>query len=106
MPENAPSRGRALGHGSAHFRVYGRHSANIICDFGPTTTPFGSLALPNSLNSFRSCDTVNQMSFDQSAVLPELLALSHEFGESGFVILGVGNTSCRVDDQTLFVKSS
>jgi rhamnose utilization protein RhaD (predicted bifunctional aldolase and dehydrogenase) len=46
------------------------------------------------------------MSFDQSAVLPELLALSHEFGESGLVILGEGNTSCRVDDQTFFVKSS
>ena len=46
------------------------------------------------------------MSFDQSAVLPELLALSHEFGETGLVILGEGNTSCRVDDQTFFVKSS
>ncbi len=51
-------------------------------------------------------DTVHQMSFDQSAVLPELLALSHEFGESGLVILGEGNTSCRVDEQTFFVKSS
>jgi rhamnose utilization protein RhaD (predicted bifunctional aldolase and dehydrogenase) len=46
------------------------------------------------------------MSFDQSAVLPELLALSHEFGEKGLVILGEGNTSCRVDEQTFFVKSS
>jgi rhamnose utilization protein RhaD (predicted bifunctional aldolase and dehydrogenase) len=46
------------------------------------------------------------MSFDQSAVLPELLALSHEFGEGGLVILGEGNTSCRVDDQTFYVKSS
>ena len=46
------------------------------------------------------------MSFDQSAVLPDLLALSHEFGERGLVILGEGNTSCRVDEQTFFVKSS
>jgi rhamnose utilization protein RhaD (predicted bifunctional aldolase and dehydrogenase) len=46
------------------------------------------------------------MSFDQSAVLPELLALSHEFGEKGFVILGEGNTSCRVDEHSFFVKSS
>ena len=46
------------------------------------------------------------MSFDQSAVLPDLLSLSHEFGEKGFVILGEGNTSCRVDEHTFFVKSS
>jgi rhamnose utilization protein RhaD (predicted bifunctional aldolase and dehydrogenase) len=46
------------------------------------------------------------MSLDQSAVLPELLALSHEFGERGLVILGEGNTSCRIDDETFYVKSS
>jgi rhamnose utilization protein RhaD (predicted bifunctional aldolase and dehydrogenase) len=46
------------------------------------------------------------MSFDQSAVLPDLLALSHEFGERGFAILGEGNTSCRVDEHNFFVKSS
>ena len=46
------------------------------------------------------------MSFDQSAVLPDLLALSHEFGDKGFVVLGEGNTSCRVDEHTFFVKSS
>src|ERR1700739_99510 len=46
------------------------------------------------------------MSFDQSAVLPELLALSHDVGDDGLVILGEGNTSCRVDDETFYVKSS
>jgi rhamnose utilization protein RhaD (predicted bifunctional aldolase and dehydrogenase) len=35
-----------------------------------------------------------------------LLDLSHDFGRAGLIILGEGNTSCRIDDQTFVVKAS
>jgi rhamnose utilization protein RhaD (predicted bifunctional aldolase and dehydrogenase) len=35
-----------------------------------------------------------------------ILDLSHDFGRAGFIILGEGNTSCRIDDQTFVVKAS
>ena len=39
-------------------------------------------------------------------VRPALLELSHEFGERELVILGEGNTSARVSDETFVVKAS
>ena len=36
----------------------------------------------------------------------ELLALSHEFGERELVILGEGNTSARISDDSFLVKAS
>jgi rhamnose utilization protein RhaD (predicted bifunctional aldolase and dehydrogenase) len=35
-----------------------------------------------------------------------LLDLSHDFGRANLIILGEGNTSCRIDDQIFVVKAS
>ena len=45
---------------------------------------------------------------DNDAVMQELLALSHQLGDPAheWAILGEGNTSARVDEETFYVKAS
>lgn len=48
------------------------------------------------------------MSKSKASILQELMALSHYLGDErrGYVIIGEGNTSARIDDKTCFVKAS
>jgi rhamnose utilization protein RhaD (predicted bifunctional aldolase and dehydrogenase) len=46
------------------------------------------------------------MNVERSDIVADLLSLSHEFGRYGFVILGEGNVSARLDDSTFLVKAS
>lgn len=48
------------------------------------------------------------MQKEKAAILAELLTLSNHLGEPAneYVILGEGNTSARIDDQTFWVKAS
>ena len=47
MPKDAPSRGTALGHGSARSQAYRHHPTDIISGFDPIARSCGSLAPPN-----------------------------------------------------------
>ena len=48
------------------------------------------------------------MSKSKASILKELVALSHYLGDEkrDYVIIGEGNTSARIDDQSCFVKAS
>jgi rhamnose utilization protein RhaD (predicted bifunctional aldolase and dehydrogenase) len=59
------------------------------------------LAQPNS-NALKNSPKSKKSRLPISA----LLDLSHEFGRAGLIILGEGNTSCRIDDKTFVVKAS
>ncbi len=51
---------------------------------------------------------IGDLSDNKQAVLEELIGLSHRLGEPerDLVILGEGNTSARIDDNSFFVKAS
>lgn len=46
------------------------------------------------------------MKVERSEIVADLLNLSHEFGNRGFVILGEGNVSARLEESSFLVKAS